>query len=56
MKLRIWHYIVHWLRFWCKPKLIRVNGDVMVKYNCMVCAKRDVTPEAWERVTCRKSS
>jgi hypothetical protein len=38
------------MRFWCGPKLIWVNGEVLVEYKCLVCAKRDVKPSAWKRL------
>jgi hypothetical protein len=47
-------YICHWTGFWCKMRIYRKGEEVLVEIGCRVCAKRAVTPEAWERVCKRK--
>jgi hypothetical protein len=49
MKVGLLAVLKHWTRAWCGRKLSLKDGQVMVEYKCLVCAKRDVEPEAWER-------
>lgn len=52
MRLTWWDWIVHLLRFRCGFDVV---GDHAVCY-CNVCAKKMMTPEAWENLRITRES